>query len=52
MNKKDEKVLKVANNYVTELRSTGRVELWRDYWKQEGKVLQERKGVNAKVQSR
>lgn len=52
MNSKDKQVLKVAQEYVQGLRETGRVELWRDYWKKEGQVLQQRKGQNGKVQSR
>jgi hypothetical protein len=43
MDKKDEKVLIVATKYVQELRATQRPDLWRDYWKQEGKVLAQKK---------
>jgi hypothetical protein len=44
MDKKDEKVLIVATKYVQELRQAPRPDLWRDYWKQEGKVLAQKKG--------
>jgi hypothetical protein len=43
MDKKDEKVLLVATQYVQELRQTERPDLWRDYWKREGKVLAQKK---------
>ncbi len=44
MDKKDEKVLLVATKYVQDLRATQRVELWRDYWKVEGKILAQKRG--------
>lgn len=44
MDKKDKQVLQVAQKYVQELRETQRVELWRDYWKQEAKLLEKKRG--------
>lgn len=44
MDKKNENVLKVANKYVADLRTTDKPDLWRDYWALEAKLLQQMKG--------
>lgn len=44
MDKKDLAVLNVAHKYVHDLREAERPELWRDYWKLEGKILEQKRG--------
>jgi hypothetical protein len=44
MDKKDVSVLQVAHKYVQDLRESERPELWRDYWKLEAKLLEQKRG--------
>ena len=39
MERKDVNLLRVADKYVADLRTSDKPELWRDYYKLEGKIL-------------
>lgn len=44
MDKKDQAVLNIATKYVQDLRETQRPELWRDFWKLEAQILEQKRG--------
>jgi len=39
LDRKDVNLLRVADKYVADLRTSDKPELWRDYYKLEGKIL-------------
>ena len=39
LDRKDVNLLRVADKYVADLRSSGKPDLWKDYYKLEGKIL-------------
>ena len=44
MDRKDVNLLRVADKYVADLRATDKRDLWKDYYKLEGKILAQKKG--------
>ena len=44
LDRKDVNLLRVADKYVADLRATPKPDLWKDYYKLEGKILAQKKG--------